>query len=92
MHTLSFVYADPRSTSNETCAYGDVRLVNGSNTLEGRVEICINNAWGTVCTRSVSKDDAEVICRQVERLPPGTSMDSLCRQPCIVPHIYFYHT
>ena len=65
------MYVDPRSTSNETCAYGDVRLVNGSNNLEGRVEICINNAWGTVCTGSVSEDDAEVICRQVGRLPPG---------------------
>ena len=46
--------------------------MNGSNVLEGRVELCINNAWGTVCTDSVSEDDVEVICRQIGQLPPGT--------------------
>lgn len=65
------MFVDPSSTSNETCAYGDVRLVNGSNVLEGRVEICINNAWGTICTNVISEREAEVVCRQVGRLPPG---------------------
>ena len=46
--------------------------MNGSNVLEGRVELCINNAWGTVCTDSISEDDVEVICRQIGQLPPGT--------------------
>ena len=54
------------------CTNGDVRLTGGSNILEGIVEICINNAWGTVCTDSISEDDVEVICRQVGQLPPGT--------------------
>ena len=53
------------------CSYGDVRLVNGSNPLEGRVEICVNNAWGSVCTDAVSEDDVEVICRQIGQLPRG---------------------
>ena len=70
------LFLDPLTTIGE-CSYGDVRLMNGSNVLEGRVEICINNAWGTVCTDSISEDDVEVICRQIGQLPPGTSYQSL---------------
>ena len=33
-------------------------------TLEGRVEICINNAWGTVCDRQFGIEDAGVACLQ----------------------------
>ena len=47
------------------CITGDIRVVNGSNPLEGRLEICINNAWGTVCRDSFSSDDAQVACRQL---------------------------
>ena len=43
---------------------GEVRL-NGTSTLEGRVEICINNAWGTVCSNRFSSSDAQVICRNL---------------------------
>ena len=75
------MYTDPLSTSDGNCSHGDLQLVNGSNVLEGRVEICINNAWGTICTSSISEDDAEVICRQIGHLPPGictNSAVSLC--------------
>ena len=65
------MYTDPLSTTDGYCSNGDLRLVNGSNSLEGRVEICINNAWGTICTSSISEDDAEVICRQIDKLPQG---------------------
>ena len=30
------------------CKSGDVRLVGGANSSEGRVEVCINNHWGKV--------------------------------------------
>jgi len=43
--------------------------VGGSHPLEGRVEICINNAWGTICENAFSSQDAEVICRQIGELP-----------------------
>ena len=45
------------------CVDGDTRLVDGTNPLEGRVEICFNDAWGTVCDNAFSSADAEVVCR-----------------------------
>ncbi len=47
------------------CLTGAVRLVNGFRTSEGRVEVCSNNVWGTVCDVAWGSDDATVVCRQL---------------------------
>ena len=52
---------------------GNVRLVDGSTPLEGRVEICINHAWGTVCDHSWSTPDANVVCKQLGHQASGES-------------------
>ena len=45
------------------CTTGQLRLVAGNIPNEGRVEICMNNEWGTVCDDAWSSDDATVVCR-----------------------------
>lgn len=47
------------------CTEGDVRLLEGSSELEGRVELCRNNQWGTVCVSGWDNSDARVVCRQL---------------------------
>ena len=50
--------------TTSACTLGDIRLQGGSGS-HGRVEVCINNLWGTVCRRSWDNTDAQVACRQL---------------------------
>ena len=47
-----------------TCTQGAIRL-QGGNATEGRVEICNNNVWGTVCEDGWDNTDARVACQQL---------------------------
>ena len=53
------------SVAGNNCTYGSIRLVGGLTIREGRVEICINNHWGTVCDDSWGTVDAGVACKQL---------------------------
>ena len=46
--------------------------MGGSNLYEGRVEVCINDQWGTVCHDGWSSDDASVICKQLGYATTGS--------------------
>ena len=56
-----------------SCPSPPIRLLQDNTTvstenngiLEGRLEVCINKAWGTVCDDYFTKVDAVVACRQL---------------------------
>ncbi len=58
--------------TNLGCSEGDIRLAEGPTRLEGRVEMCKNNMWGTVCSTYWGKPDARVVCRQLGLSVAGT--------------------
>ena len=67
------------------CEDGDIRLVGGNTQYEGRVEVCINRVWGTVCSSRYNPywwwwsysyywgtPDSNVVCRQLGHMELGT--------------------
>ena len=60
------------------CSNGDLRLGGASIPNEGRVEVCINNEWGTVCDDGWGTPDATVVCRQLGYLSTGWCTASDC--------------
>ena len=53
-----------------------MRVVGGERDNEGRVEICFNNQFGTVCDDSWDNVDASVVCTQLGFASEG--MYDLC--------------
>ena len=50
---------------NTSCATGDVHLADDNHDKRGRVEICYQGQWGTVCDDGWSSTDARVVCNQL---------------------------
>ena len=44
---------------------GDLRLVNGATPNEGRLEMYVDDQWGTICDDYWTDDEADIACRQL---------------------------
>lgn len=44
---------------------GSVRLQGGRSKLDGRVEVYLGGAWGSICSDGWGDEDAAVVCRQL---------------------------
>ncbi len=56
-----------------SCTQGAIRLQGGLSTTHGRVEVCNNNVWGTVCDDFFDSVNARVVCRQLGLPSTGKS-------------------
>ena len=53
------------------CRHGEVRLGGSSYHTIGRVDVCINGTWGTICSTSFTDNDASVVCSDLGYIPYG---------------------
>ena len=57
----------------EECMDGEVRLIDGPSSLEGRLEVCQDGVWGSVCDDIWTEENSLVVCRQL-----GINVTSEC--------------
>ena len=83
------------------CTHGSIRVVGGSNSLEGRVEVCVSGVWGTVCDDLWAQVDANIVCRQLGYSNTGLLCVSLYKcamynynynPSCTCAKLYMSHT
>ena len=55
-----YLHSEPKN-----CNEGDVRLVNGTVEMQGRLEVCTGGVWGTVCSNDFTSAAAYVACKQL---------------------------
>ena len=63
--------ASPFYIYTAPCRTGQLQLAGGKIPNEGRVEICMDNVWGTVCSNVWGYNDATVVCLQLNYSAQG---------------------
>lgn len=60
-----------------SCTNGLIRLVDGTDKFEGRLEYCVDGKWGTVCDDGFGDIDAQKACKQMG-LPFQSKLKTTC--------------
>ena len=68
LHSFCSLLASTTLPGGCGCTEGDLRLGDGrynvtTGVVEGRLEICINEAWGSVCNNYFGSAESSVVCR-----------------------------
>ena len=76
----------------DNCTDGEIRLRGGSSEREGRVEICIDQIWGTICDTAWDSQDSDVVCKQLGFPSLGVMFRLLARVVAsLVLHCVVFH-
>ena len=64
-------------TVDGNCTHGDLRIASHTDDStdlfsEGRLEVCVNRVWGTICDTAYGTRDADVACSQLGYDDQGT--------------------
>ena len=59
-----------------------MRLSGSTVKYAGRVEICIERRWTSLCDQSWDLKDAQVVCKQLGYSPYGITNKLLCTLHC----------
>lgn len=73
--TVVVLLSDTHHSKGVDCTDGDIRLAHGPSEHEGRLEVCVNRLWGTVCSSPSSIQwtsiDSSVVCGQLGHMRRG---------------------
>ena len=71
---VHYILNSVHSSTYSNCTDGQVRLFGGSTDYEGTVEICINNAWGTISDYRWGYQEAQTVCNVLGYTAPGMNV------------------
>ena len=60
--SLNFTLVSSANATAANCSNGDLRLAGGPGDHAGRVEVCFNGNWGSVCEDGWTNIDALTVC------------------------------
>ena len=60
-----------KQTMYSNCSDGELRLAGKVTARSGRLEICYNRAWGSICNYAWDTTDTNLACQQLGFQPYG---------------------
>ena len=87
IYTANIYVLSVGTVTFDNCTHGELRLGATSVVTRGRVEICFNGVWGTVCDDGWNTIDANVVCDQLGYYPSGINIKMQCFCFTILPYL-----